>query len=180
MDQLPVLQHCLLRMWNNALNRMGAKPHLDQSDYEAVGRMTGALSQHADEIMGELPGLESTVEQVFRALSERDKEGRATRRSIAFRQLIQETGRPEEEVRKVLDRFRDDDCLFLLPSKSSVPVLRDDARIDVVHEALLRGWEKISATTYKLPDGSVRSGWLAEEQRDGELYRLMLALTGAA
>ena len=55
--------------------------------YWEIGTISGALSKHADEVMASLPGLELAVEQVFRALSEVDKEGRATRRALrlAFR-----------------------------------------------------------------------------------------------
>jgi WD40 repeat protein len=169
-DQLPVLQHCLLRMWDHAKERrLRGDSRITDADYVAVGKMTGALSQHADAIMRDLPGLEPVVEQVFRALSERDKEGRAIRRPIAFRQLVNETGRSEADVRRVVDRFRADDCSFLLPSLAVVPVLADDTRIDVVHEALLRRWNRIT------PVKAGEIGWLAREDDDGKYYRSVLA-----
>ena len=169
-DQLPVLQHCLLRMWDHAkARRLRGDARITDADYVAVGKMTGALSQHADAIMRDLPGLEPVVEQVFRALSERDKEGRAIRRPIAFRQLVDETGRSEADVRRVVDRFRADDCSFLLPSLAVVPVLADDTRIDVVHEALLRRWNRIT------PVKAGEVGWLAREDDDGKYYRSVLA-----
>ena len=78
LDQLPVLQHCLSRLWEHA----GATHHLVLEHYDDIGKIADSLSQHADEIMAELPGLEVAVEQLFRALSEVDKEGRATRRAV--------------------------------------------------------------------------------------------------
>jgi WD40 repeat protein len=155
-------------------------PHLTLAHYRAVGGISGALSQHADEVLASLPGLETAVEQVFRALSEVDKEGRATRRALSFKQLLAETGIGEEELRRVLDRFRADDCSFILPSPATVPRLREDTRIDVVHEALLRRWNRISAATHELRDGQVETGWLAAEERDGRFYRALFALVEAA
>ena len=169
LDQLPVLQHCLLRMWNRATVRGVARVRIEEQDYIDVGKMGGALSQHADEVFNDLPGLQLVVEQVFRALSERDKEGRATRRAIPFGQLVNETGMPEDDVRKVVDRFRAPDCTFLVPWLVKVPRLADGARVDVVHEALLRGWQRITSTD------PARRGWLDVEDEDGRYYRSLLA-----
>jgi tetratricopeptide (TPR) repeat protein len=183
LDQLPVLQHCLLRLWERA----GAKPvpsavlaskrHLTSDHYQAIGGIAHALSQHADEILKSLPGLELVVEQTFRALSDLDKDGRATRRARQFAPLTAETGMPEDKVRAVVNRFRADDCSFLSPLTSDVPDLAPRTRIDVGHEALLRRWELVSGK----PDATVapgepqQIGWLRAEERDGQVYRSLLA-----
>ncbi len=180
-DQLPVLQHCLARLWDRAESERAGEgaPHLGRAQYRAIGRISGALSKHADEVMASLPGLELAVEQVFRALSEVDKEGRATRRALPFSRLLAETGVPHDDLLRVLDRFRADDCSFILPSPSTVPQLGGDTRIDVVHEALLRRWGRISAEQSHALDGRMQTGWLAAEDADGRLYRALLALLEA-
>ena len=133
LDQLPVLQHCLLRLWEKAgtasegpsgtdasvqmrepREQPSAARHLTVAHYRAIGGMTNALSQHADELLSKLQGRERAVEQTFRALSEVDREGRAIRRGLRFQRLCAETGVAESELREVLDRFRADDCSFLL------------------------------------------------------------------
>jgi lipoprotein NlpI/energy-coupling factor transporter ATP-binding protein EcfA2 len=181
-DQLPVMQHCLLRVWDRAGAdaRDGART-LEMRHYVAIGTMSGALSQHANEVMASLAGRELVVEQVFRALSEVDKEGRATRRALPYARLLAETGVAADDLCAVLDRFRAPDCSFLLPTLAAVPSLEDDSRIDVVHEALLRRWDRISADR----DASVsekrgEAGWLAAEDADGRLYRALLALIETA
>ncbi len=165
LDQLPVLQHCLQRLWVRA----GNTRNLNVAEYESIGGVRHALSQHADEVLASLPGLELTVEQVFRALSERDKEGRATRRALPFAQLLAETGVSESDLRRTIERFRAEDCSFLTPRKSARATIDGETRIDVVHEALLRRWDKIA-----------EGGWLAEEESDGQLYRALLALVGTS
>jgi len=172
LDQLPVLQHCLMRLWDRA----GAAPaagrrHLTVQHYTEVHELAGALAEHANEILAGLEGLDRTVEQVFRALSETDKEGRITRRAIPYRQLCEETGEPEEDVPRVVDRFRADDCSFLVPSPSDAPTLADETRIDVGHEALLRRWEKVSAES-----AAGRTGWLRREEEDGQQYHLLRSM----
>jgi WD40 repeat protein len=178
MDQLPVLQHCLSRLWDRAkpANDDKNSRHLGLAEYRAIGGISGALSQHADEVMASLPGLELAVEQVFRALSEIDKEGRATRRALPYSRLLAETGVRKSDLLRVLDRFRADDCSFILPSPSAVSTLLGNTRVDVVHEALLRRWERISAEQPHVLDGRMQTGWLAAEAADGRFYRAMLAL----
>ena len=220
LDQLPVLQHCLLRLWEEA-GKFGAKSedgpalvpgsdsetegspaprHLTERHYDAVGGISGALSKHAEEILSSLPALKRVVEQVFRALSEVDRQGRGIRRPLPYSQLCDETGEADDDVRQVVDRFRADDCSFLVPSISSVPTLEPDTRIDIGHEALLRRWERVSRKLDPVQREDVRSfagrayrallgwmrggesavtqrcaedGWLQAEESDGQLYRAL-------
>jgi WD40 repeat protein len=180
-DSLPILQHCLLRLWEIARDsapRPKARRMLRLEDYEAVGQITGALSQHANSLVDDLqkidPAKGRAVQRVFRALSERDPERRAIRRRVlSFGRLRAETGIADNELRYVLDRLRADDCSFLVPSLSAVPVLDDETRIDIGHEALLRRWEKTAGR----PDrsGQVQAGWIDQELADGDIYRGLLA-----
>ncbi len=180
LDQLPVLQHCLSRIWEKAGEGLapGAQRHLTRAHYDAVDRLSGALSQHANQISAELPGLDLAVEQVFRALSERDKEGRATRRALPLEQLEDEAGVSRADLLKVINRFRADDCSFILPSPERVPELAASTRIDVVHEALLRRWTKISSEAESVGGG--KEGWLAAEDEDGRIFRALRDLTTSA
>jgi len=193
-DQLPVLQHCLLRLWeeagkpeNRADGVESAAPahqpiarEITVDHYNAVGRIAGALSQHADEILRGLPGLEPIVERVFRALSEVDKEGRAIRRKLTFAELLKETCAQEQDLRKALDRFRTDDCSFLRPTQSDTATLAPDTPIDVGHEALLRRWKKVcgdpGATEEKKDERSI--GWLRTEDKDARHYQSLVFIAG--
>jgi energy-coupling factor transporter ATP-binding protein EcfA2 len=194
---LPVLQHCLMRLWEEAglvlphvessstarARAAAMTRHLRIEHYEKIGRIARALSLHADAIMASLPGLELAVEQTFRALSDVDKNGRATRRALSFEQIVEESGIPEGELRQVVDRFRGEDCSFLVPAPSSEATLAAATRIDVGHESLLRRWERISsapaAEIGNEPEAK-RSGWLAAEEADGRTYRALLALIESA
>ena len=190
LDQLPVLQHCLSRLWDESGKGQavygeklktghgidpvkGAGRRITPDHYRNIGGFADALSKHADEILKQqLPGprLQLVVEQVFRALSEFDKEGRATRRALKFSQLAAETGVDKTTVREVLDRFRAEDCSFLTPPPFDVKQITDESRVDVGHEALLRRWDKVSGRGVDL-------GWLRLEQQAGERYRGLLAMT---
>jgi len=189
-DQLPVLQHCLLRLWESSggeLDHAGPSAEeeaksdarqLTMVDYVKIGELRGALSQHAEKILAGLPGYELAVEQIFRALSEMDREGRAVRRALPFSQLLAETGVRESDLRTVLDRFRRDDCSFLTTSPPDAATINPETLIDVGHEALLWRWERMSggASAPGSAKGQASQGWLADEHDDGLIYRGLLTL----
>ena len=178
LDQLPVLQHCLMRLWDRAgAASRGGPRRLTRQTYDDIGRMTEALSRHADEILAQCAGKELAVEQAFRALSELDREGRAIRRALRFEKLLAETGVEEPELRAVLDRFRAPTCSFLVPPPSVAPTLAPDDRVDIGHEALLRRWKKLAGDSALLGSPAGR-GWLADEDEDGRHYRLLVSMLG--
>jgi tetratricopeptide (TPR) repeat protein len=170
-DQLPVLQHCLLRIWEAA--RAPGGRDLTTQNYLDVGGISSALSNHADDILQSLRGAEMAVEQTFRSLAEIDHEGRIVRRPRLYRELLAETGVPADDLQTVVNRFRDDDCSFLTPPKSEIPELTGETRIDVGHEALLRRWERVSGDPRT---GAPEIGWIRAEEADGRNYRGLLAM----
>jgi hypothetical protein len=127
--------------------------------------------------MHELPAHEREIELIFRSLCEIDKEGRVTRRPLRFAQLSAETGVSEATLGLILDRFRADDCSFLLPSPRSARIIGSHTTnpIDVTHEALLRRWDRITTQAEGKGD-AFRGGWVWQEERDGQIYRALLAL----
>ena len=108
LDQLPVLQHCLSRLWERAGKDIAGQDatasvtmtddpgpktrRLTEQHYADIGRMSEALSRHADEILQQA-GPEHVVEKVFRSLSEVDKQRRAIRRAISFSRTHRRDGR---------------------------------------------------------------------------------------
>ena len=57
-DQLPILQHTMMRCWERALHRaereVDQRPHLKIEDYTEIGGVRHALSEHANEIFEKL------------------------------------------------------------------------------------------------------------------------------
>jgi hypothetical protein len=176
-DHLPALQHALMRIWDEAgRTSPPGERCLMTRHYDAIGTLSKALSQHADEIMSALAGLEQGVEQVFRALAELDRDNRAIRRPLRLDQLRAETGLPDTDLRHILDRFRQDDCSFLLPAHPQM--ITDDTIVDIGHEALIRRWDRMQGN--HAPGGREQQGWLWSEADDGNVYRGLLALGSSA
>ena len=181
LDQLPVLQHCLMRLWDRAgADGLDRPRRLTRKTYDDVGRMAEALSRHADEVLAQCAGRELAAEQTFRALSELDRDGRATRRALRFDKLVAETGVAEADLREVLARFRAPGCSFLVPPLVGTPKIAPDDRVDVGHETLLRRWKKLAGdpATMDPATGRPLAGWMTEEQNDGQRYRMLLSLIG--
>jgi len=157
-DQLPILQHALMRTWNHWEQHSRDGHPIDLQDYEAIGTMTDALSRHAEEAYGELTTERSRqiAERVFKALTETNAESVGLRRPCSVGELCQITGATPGEVVDVIDRFRAPGRSFLMPP---IGVSLDDRSIvDLSHESLMRLWTRLI-------------GWTNEEVRSAEIYR---------
>ena len=115
-DQLPVLQHALMRMWTQAADN-APDSALTVHDYEAVGGLAGALSKHCDEILyNELDAEQQRIAEVlFRALCERSSEQRDTRRPAKLGEIAAIAGVDVKAVIPVVDAFRGAGRNFLTP-----------------------------------------------------------------
>ena len=170
-DQLPVLQHVLMRMWQHA----GDNKEITLRDYTETGGVKEAISRHANQLYDKLSSEEQAVAtRLFKANSERDRRGRSIRRLATFGEIagIVAQDNPnvsEKECRarlvRVIDAYRAPDCCFLMPTAGDP--LHDLTPIDISHESLLRGWVKLTGA-------GDQEGWIAEEDRDGRAYRGLL------
>ena len=72
-DQLPILQHALLRTWDYWQSHHADGRPIDLDDYRAIGGMAEALSLHADEAYEGLPNdrYREIARRMFQALTEK-------------------------------------------------------------------------------------------------------------
>ncbi|MGO9740554.1 MAG: hypothetical protein ACLPN5_03380 [Roseiarcus sp.] len=163
-DELPLLQHGLMLMWEEAAAM--APIRLDGATVERAGGLAALLSNHADAVMARAaPDARSAalVESLFRELTEVNAEGVAIRRPRTLRDLSAVAGASAEELRPILEAFRAPGVSFLTPYPPAE--IRDATVIDISHEALIRAWRRIS---------SEADGWLRKELDDGLTWRLLL------
>jgi len=165
-DQLPLIQHALMRLHAQNPVKPGQPWRLGMEAYPSGG-LRALLSDHADEVLrGIEPQLANgrhVVEEMFRALTEINADHRAVRRPQTFAQLLRVTGAGEAELRKVIDAFRAEGVSFVRPYGTE-PVDVDDI-IDISHEALIRCWRKIADD---------KDGWLTREFSDGLIWSSLL------
>ena len=165
-DQLPILQHSLMRTWEywEQHNEAKDKP-LDVEHYRAIGTMKEALSRHADVAHNELPDdhHRKICERMFKSITERGNDGRGIRRPLPFSDLVEIVGGDEQALMKVIDDFRTTNRSFIMPLEHTQ--IHIDTVIDISHESLMRVWERLC-------------GWVDEESQSARIYR-RLAETSA-
>ena len=156
-DQLPILQHALMRTWDYwAANRQDGEP-IGLEHYQAIGTMDRALSVHADEAFEILDDRSKRIaELMFKGLTERGADNREIRRPTRISEIRDISGESVEAVYAVVETFRYEGCSFLMP-----PVgvsLTPQTVIDISHESLIRNWDRLQK-------------WVDEEAQSARIYR---------
>jgi tetratricopeptide (TPR) repeat protein/energy-coupling factor transporter ATP-binding protein EcfA2 len=146
-DRLPVLQHALMRTWDYWRRHGGDGQPIDMAHYEAIGGIERALSLHAEEAYAEAASeaLRLVAELSFKALTDTFTDPRGVRRPTAVCELAAVCEAPEADVILVLELFRRRGRAFLMPP-ADVPL---DSRtvVDLSHESLMRGWDRLVVWT---------------------------------
>jgi WD40 repeat protein/energy-coupling factor transporter ATP-binding protein EcfA2 len=156
-DQLPIMQHALMRTWDYWLSHRRNGDPMDIPDYDATGGMSEALSRHADEAYEELNDAQRAIaEKMFKGLTEKGTDNREIRRPMEVREICELTGAEEASVFAVVEVFRRQGRSFLMPSASHP--LHEDSLLDISHESLIRNWERLKK-------------WVEEEAQSARIYK---------
>lgn len=156
-DQLPVLQHALMRTWEYWYTHREAGEPIDLRHYNAIGGIAQALSLHANEAYEELSSREKEIAEIlFKRITERNQENRGFRRPAKLDLICELSGASESEVVAVVDHFRRAGRSFLTPP-TSVP-LAGDSVIELSHESLMRIWTRLG-------------NWVEEEFESAQMYK---------
>jgi hypothetical protein len=170
-NQLPVLQHLLMRMWATTNPLKPIIPDnpfyygipeenlghvLTLADYEEVGGIAGALSRHADQAYDSLSDSQKKIAEVlFRTICERGSAHRDGRHPSPVATIAERAGVPSKTIIEVVDIFRNPSYGFLVPPHPQK--LCEDSIIDISHESLIKLWKRLSV-------------WVEEEANAAETY----------
>src|SRR5215470_14043325 len=136
-DQLPVMQHALMRTWEKC--SLSGDKEIDLPHYEAAGKVKSALSNDAEKALDGLsPDELEIAKRMFQALTATDQDNRRTSHPSHFTQLLAVTGATPEQLDKVIERFMGGGRSFLVRDKS------DDPLISISHESLIRQWNTLN------------------------------------
>jgi WD40 repeat protein/energy-coupling factor transporter ATP-binding protein EcfA2 len=154
-DQLPLLQHALMRLWENDADKI-----LTLEEYRGLNGLRGALNDHAEQAWAQLDANgQAVAEAMFRALTERSKDGQDIRRPLKVQALLDMTGADLPTLTQIVDVFRQPGRNFLMPPPQVVLVA--DTVLDISHESLIRQWQRLQ-------------GWVAAEGDKAAMYLRLL------
>jgi hypothetical protein len=200
-DQLPLMQHALLRTWRAAAARSqaeGVSPiQLSSSDYDKSGGVKHALSQDADEALGELrkkergESLVRMAEMLFRSLAHQSEVGQLVRRPVQVSEVLgivsnAPTQQDWEDLNEVLATFEGSGRHFLMRTSAdrqsaverpNLPVELNALNashshltdyIDISHESLLRQWDQVQRWFVREADAARQYRRLVDAVQAGE------------
>ncbi|MFN7491859.1 MAG: High-affnity carbon uptake protein Hat/HatR [Cyclobacteriaceae bacterium] len=142
-DQLPILQHALMRTWSYWSRYKDYEGELvDLKHYEAIGTMSEALSMHANEAFDELDEDQQRIcEIMFKAITEKRGENFGIRRPTRLNEIASIADVSENDVIAVIEKFREPGRSLLTPSHGTP--LHSRSMIDISHESLMRIWVRL-------------------------------------
>jgi hypothetical protein len=141
-DQLPVLQHVMMRTWEFWTRNNEPGIPLRTRDYEAAGKIENALSMHANEAFDELTDEGKVICKVmFKCLTEKGTDNKGTRHPATIKHIAEIAQVPDQKVIDVVSKFRAKGRSFLTPGEG-VPI-DSDTIIDISHESLMRIWDRL-------------------------------------
>ena len=141
-DQLPILQHSLMRTWSYWGQFGDIGEAVDLKHYEAIGTMKEALSLHANEAYDELNDEQKKVcEIIFKAITEKRGENFGIRRPTKLGEIAAIADVTEEEVMDVIEKFRAPGRSLITPA-AGIP-LASNSIVDISHESLMRIWIRL-------------------------------------
>lgn len=156
-DQLPILQHAMMRTWDYWVTNREPGEAMDIRHYNAIGRISQALSLHANEAYEELSVSEKEIAEVlFKSITEKSSENQGHRRQAKVGVIAELCSASESDVIKVIEGFRKPGRSFLMPG--SQVHLTGASSVELSHESLMRIWTRLS-------------NWVDEEFESAQMYK---------
>jgi energy-coupling factor transporter ATP-binding protein EcfA2 len=155
-DQLPVLQHLMMRLYNFWKANKSAEQPINIYDYKAVGGLEEAISLHTEELYNELSEDEKIAcKKIFQTITESGGDNKGIRRPTSIANILRISKCSREDIYKVANLFRAEGNSIITPD--IVEELTDETVLDISHEAVMRNWKRLKS-------------WIEEESDAVQLY----------
>jgi len=166
---LPLLEHALLELWRRRRGQL-----LTLEGYQESGGVEGAIAKRADTLYAAFsPEQQQISRRILLRLTQPGEGTGDTRRRASLDELVTD---PDEEaqVQSVVQTMTDARLLTTHQANDS-----DDAGVEVSHEALIRGWPRLTRWIDENREGLLshrRLGeaalaWRKRGEEEGVLYR---------
>jgi len=155
-DQLPIMQHALMRTWEYWIEHRESGEEIDIRHYNAIGKISDALSLHADEAYDELSDKGKRITEVlFKALTETGEDNFGIRRRSSINEIASIASVSHLEVIEIVEHFRKPGRSLLMPA---LPIeLTSSSVLEISHESLMRIWTRLRI-------------WVEEETDSAKMY----------
>ena len=141
-DQLPLLQHLLMRVWDRAGER-SKPPRLTSDLVTMLGGLYSALNHHAQLVYESLRDDQKAIARaMFKRLTDPLSMRRDLRRDALVSDIAAVAGTDAAEVIAVADVFRAPGRHMLMPQPATP--LDAQSRLDISHESLIRQWTTLN------------------------------------
>lgn len=184
LDQLPILQHALMRSYEYAFMGPQLAERMEYKHYEQCGTMKYALANHASEVVQRL-GITDTnaaltknqmiVRMVFQALTDSGSDQKGGRRPTKLKDICnmaRAINATPDEVNAVINLFREVETSFIMPPVNTN--LYPELMLDISHESLMRNWTLLRNWIHDETDAAGKYKKLNDSreqfERDGETY----------
>jgi hypothetical protein len=170
-DQLPILQHLLMRTWEVWEKETAVGLPLDMPHYTASGGMKNALSNHAEEAYAELNSDDQRriAKLLFQTITVKGSDNRGVRRPTSVKKIAQICDSTPQEVIDVVEHFRRQERGFLMPPHSVE--LTGDSILDISHESLMRVWNRLRDWVDEEAESSILYARITDSAKGYELER---------
>lgn len=157
-DQLPILQHVLMRTWEVWKKENQTGDPMDVPHYLEAGGMSKALSNHAEEAYSELTKdkQKKIVKTIFQTITTKGSDNRGVRRPTTIKKVAQIAEVSSKEIIKVISHFRQAGRGFVMPPMDVN--VNENSVLDISHESLMRIWNRLKQ-------------WVDEEAESAMLYQ---------
>ncbi len=172
-EQLPVLQHVLMRLWQDWASNPDSDAPIDIENYKKIGKFEQAMDWHGEKVYKGLPSdLHRWVcKRLFQRITLKGTADRPVRRAETLediRSIIDDVGPDADNILwEVLKTFLSPEAAFLTsPEVEKLNQFLDSPTtrksnpkwvIDISHESLCRLWKRLD-------------GWVAKEGESAEWY----------
>lgn len=155
-DQLPVLQHALMRCWDLWVEQGIEGEPIDVHHFEKIGGLKKALSNHADEAFDELTDRNQVLAgETFKCITTKTRNNRGVRRPMSVLEVSNIIGASTDDVIAAIAPFRKSGRSFIRPDEKEI--LNENSVLDISHESLMRGWIRLKT-------------WVNEELESSSFY----------
>ncbi len=162
LDQLPILQHALMRTYDGAFNNKAnaSNDTVTYKDYLETGGMKEALARHAQAVYEKLDDKDKRITEIlFRTLTDTTSDQKGGRRPTQLKTIYAIAGvvtTSHDEINKVINVFRNIETSFIMPPNNTA--LYPDIMLDISHESLMRHWVQLKS-------------WMDDEVKNSILYK---------